>query len=44
MTDVSPAIGPSLLPPVAVALMREVMRADAGPDLLDNVDTLRFPK
>jgi FkbM family methyltransferase len=43
MTDVSPAIGSSLLPPVAVALMNEVMRSDAGADLLDNVDTLRFP-
>jgi FkbM family methyltransferase len=43
MTDVSPALASSLLPPVAVALMSEVMRADAGADLVDNVDTLRFP-
>jgi FkbM family methyltransferase len=43
MTDDSPAIAPSLLPPVAVAIMREVMRADAGADLADNVDTVRFP-
>jgi FkbM family methyltransferase len=43
MTDVSPASASSLLPPVAVALMREVMRADAGADLVDNVDNVRFP-
>jgi hypothetical protein len=43
MSDVSPALASSFLPPVAVGLMREVMRADAGADLVDNVDELRFP-
>jgi FkbM family methyltransferase len=44
MADASSAVAsPSLLPPVAVALMREVARADAAPDLVDNVDTGRFP-
>jgi FkbM family methyltransferase len=43
MSDVSPAITSSVLPPVAAAVMAEVIRADARADLLDNVDTLRFP-
>lgn len=43
MTEVGAATASSLLPPVATALLREVMRADAGADVADNVDTLRFP-
>jgi FkbM family methyltransferase len=35
--------GAPILPEVVGALLREIERADAGPDLADNVDFLRFP-
>jgi FkbM family methyltransferase len=34
---------PSTMPPVVLALLREIVSADAGPELLGNVDPMRFP-
>ena len=31
------------MPPVVLALLREVLSADAGPEILGNVDPMRFP-
>ena len=31
------------MPPVVLALLREILSADAGPELLGNVDPMRFP-
>lgn len=43
MTEAPTPGGSAIFPPVAVALLREVLRAESGEDLADNVDTLRFP-
>jgi FkbM family methyltransferase len=32
------------MPPVVLALLREIVSADAGPELLGNVDPMRFPE
>jgi FkbM family methyltransferase len=32
------------MPPVVLALLREILSADAGPELLGNVDPMRFPE
>ena len=32
------------MPPVVLALLREILSAHAGPELLNNVDPLRFPE
>ena len=34
----------STMPPVVLALLREIFSADAGPELLGNVDPMRFPE
>src|SRR5271154_3800710 len=34
----------STMPPVVLALLREILSADAGPELLGNVDPMRFPE
>lgn len=33
----------STMPPVVLALLREILSAEAGPELLGNVDPMRFP-
>jgi FkbM family methyltransferase len=33
----------STMPPVVLALLREIISADAGPELVDNVDPMRHP-
>lgn len=36
-------LGGPVLPGVALAVLREIVAADRGPDLADNVDPIRFP-
>ena len=38
--DAAPAM---TMPPLVNALLREIVAADSGPELVDNVDTTRFP-